>query len=142
MFLWNMALETGIPEVDQGRKRLLGAMADFFQGMDDPALNQYILAGHTGAIFSAMKAAFAAEDAFLQTVGGEAAERHSASHSGLMAAFVDLCRKLIPKIKTHKQAQQCCLEIYQMVDEVLFHHVTKEVALYRDLARMQVKKAG
>lgn len=142
MFLWNMSLETGIPEVDQGRKRLLGAMADFFQGMDDPALNQYILAGHTGAIFNAMKAAFAAEDAFLQTVGGEAAERHTTSHSGLMAAFVDLCRKLIPKIKSHKQAQQCCLEIYQMVDEVLFHHVTKEVALYRDLARMQVKKAG
>lgn len=142
MFLWNMSLETGIPEVDQGRKRLLGAMADFFQGMDDPALNQYILAGHTGAIFTAMKTAFAAEDAFLQSQGGENCERHQANHAALTSAFVDLCRKLIPKIKNHKQAQQCCLEIYQMVDEVLFHHITKEVAFYRDLARLQVKKAG
>ncbi|ARJ64290.1 hypothetical protein WV31_00535 [Magnetospirillum sp. ME-1] len=142
MFLWNMSLETGIPDVDHGRKRLLGAMADFFQGMDDPALNQHILAGHTGAIFNAMKAAFAAEDAVLQSHGTEGCERHQTNHAALTAAFVDLCRKLIPKIKTHKQAQQCCLEIYQMVDEVLFHHVTKEVAFYRDLARIQVKKAG
>lgn len=142
MFLWNMSLETGIPEVDQGRKRLLGAMADFFQGMDSPTLNQHILSGHTGAIFTAMKAAFAAEDAYLQAHGGEGGERHQSSHAALTAAFVDLCRKLIPKIKNHKQAQQCCLEIYQMVDEVLFHHITKDVAFYRDLARMQVKKAG
>jgi hemerythrin-like metal-binding protein len=142
MFLWNMSLETGIPEVDQGRKRLLGAMADFFQGMDNPTLNQHILAGHTGAIFNAMKAAFAAEDAFLQSHDAEGCERHQANHAALTAAFVDLCRKLIPKIKNHKQAQQCCLEIYQMVDEVLFHHITKEVAFYRELARLHVKKAG
>ena len=142
MFLWNMSLETGIEEVDLGRKRLLGAMADFFQGMDNPALNQHILAGHTGAIFNAMKAAFAAEDTFLQAHGGEAGEKHQANHAALQAAFVDLCRSLIPKIKNQKQAQQCCLEIYQLVDDALFHHITKEVATYRSLPRPAVKKAG
>jgi len=142
MFLWNMSLETGIEEVDRGRKRLLGAMADFFQGMDDPALNNHILAGHTGAIFNAMKAAFAAEDAVLKAYDCESCEKHQATHAALTAAFVDLCRKLIPKIKNHKQAQQCALEIYQLVDETLFHHITKDVASYRDLGRTQVKKAG
>ncbi len=142
MFLWSMSLETGIEEVDLGRKRLLGAMADFFQNMDSPNLNQHILAGHTGAIFNAMKAAFAAEDAFLQANAGEAGEKHQINHAALTAAFVDLCRKLIPKIKNHKQAQQCCLEIYQLVDDALFHHITKEVTSYRALARPAVKKAG
>lgn len=142
MFLWNMSLETGIDEVDLGRKHLLGAMADFFQGMDDPALNQYILAGHTGAIFNAMKAAFAAEEAVLKAHDGEACEKHQTAHAALSAAFVDLCRKLIPKIKNHKQASQCALEIYQLVDEALFHHITKEVATYRGLGRAPVKKAG
>ncbi len=142
MFLWNMSLETGIAEVDLGRRRMLGAMADFFQGMDDPGLNQHMLAAHTGAIFNAMKAAFAAEDAFLKTHDGEAAEKHRMTHAALSAAFIDLCRKLIPKIKNHRQAQQCCLEIYQLVDDALFHHVTKEVAGYRDLGRIPVKKVG
>ncbi len=142
MFLWNMSLETGIESVDQGRKRVLGAMADFFQGMDDPTLTQQVLAARTGAIFTAMKAAFAAEDALLQTHGGEAAERHQVNHAALSAAFVDLCRKLIPKIKNHKQAQQCCLEIYQLVDDALYHHITKEVEGYRALGRVQVKKVG
>jgi hemerythrin-like metal-binding protein len=142
MFLWNMSLETGIENIDQGRKRMLGAMADFFQGMDDPALTQHVLAARTGAIFNAMKAAFATEDAFLQTQGGESAERHQANHAALSAAFIDLCRKLVPKIKNQKQAQQCCLEIYQLVDDALFHHITKEVESYRVLGRIQVKKAG
>lgn len=142
MFLWNMSLETGIPEVDQGRKRLLDAMADFFQGMDDPALGQHHLAVSTGAIFNAMKAAFAAEDAFLKSHGDEEAEKHQASHAALSGAFVDLCRKLVPKIRNHKQAQQGCLEIYRLVDEALFHHVTKEVAYYRGQPRPSVKQAG
>jgi hemerythrin len=142
MFLWNMSLETGIDDVDRGRKRMLGAMADFFQGMDDPALGQQMLASRTGAIFNAMKAAFAAEDAFLQAREAPDLEKHQASHAALSAAFVDLCRKLIPKIKTHRQAQQCCLEIYQLVDDAIFHHVTKEVNTYRALARTPVKKAG
>lgn len=142
MFLWNMSLETGIPEVDQGRKRLMGAMADFFQIMDDPGLGQHLLAERTGAIFKAMKTAFAAEDAFLAARGGEAAEKHQASHLAMTAAFVDLCRKLVPKIKNHKQAQQSCLEIYQLVDDVLFHHLGKEVAFYRGLTRAPVKQAG
>jgi len=142
MFLWNMSLETGNDEVDLGRKRMLGAMADFFQSMDDPGLNQHMLAARTGAIFNAMKAAFAAEDAFLKAQDGEAGEKHQMTHAALSAAFIELCRKLIPKIRTHKQAQQCCLEIYQMVDETLFHHITKEVAVYRGLGRVSVKKAG
>lgn len=142
MFLWNMSLETGIPEVDRGRKHLLDAMADFFQGMDDSALGQHILATRTGAIFNAMKAAFAAEDAFLREHEGEEAEKHQASHAAISGAFVDLCRKLVPRIKNQKQARQSCLEIYQLVDEVLFHHMGKEVAFYRGLARSPVKKAG
>lgn len=142
MFLWNMSLETGIDEIDKGRKRLLGAMADFFQGMDDPALGQPALAARTGAIFNAMKAAFAAEDAYLQEHDAADCERHQASHAALTTAFVDLCRKLVPKIRNQKQARQCCLEIYQLVDDAIFHHITKEVAPYRDLARSPVKRAG
>lgn len=142
MFLWNMSLETGIEAVDQGRKRMLGAMADFFQGMDDPGLGQQMLAARTGAIFNAMKAAFAAEDAYLTEHNAPDLERHQANHAALSAAFVELCRKLIPKIKTHKQAQQCCLEIYQLVDDAIFHHITKEVNGYRSLARSPVMKAG
>jgi hemerythrin len=142
MFLWNMSLETGIDEVDTGRKRLLGAMADFFQGMDDPSLSQQALAARTGAIFSAMKTAFAAEDAYLATREAADGERHQASHAAITAAFVDLCRKLVPKIRNPKQARQSCLEIYRLVDEVVFHHITKEVTGYRDLNRSPIKKAG
>ncbi|KIM00644.1 hypothetical protein CCC_03246 [Paramagnetospirillum magnetotacticum MS-1] len=142
MFLWNMSMETGIETVDQGRKRVLAAMADFFQGMDDPALNQQILAARTGAIFNAMKTAFAAENAYLAEREAPDQEKHQANHAALSAAFIDLCRKLIPKIKNHKQAQQVCLEIYQLVDDAIFHHITKEVGNYRDLVRAQIKKAG
>ncbi|MBI3447285.1 MAG: hypothetical protein HY055_18415 [Magnetospirillum sp.] len=142
MFLWNMSLETGIEEVDHGRKRLLGAMADFFQIMDDPNLNHQLLAERTGAIFNTMKAAFAAEDAFLQEHGGGDGEAHMATHASQAKAFVDLCRKLVPKVKNPKQARQSCLEIFQVVDNGLFHHVTKEVANYKQLAKHHVRQAG
>ena len=142
MFLWNMSLETGIEDVDHGRKRLLGAMADFFQSMDDANLSHQTVAERTGAIFNAMKTAFAAEDAFLQRQGGADCDAHLAAHQAQMAAFVDLCRKLVPKIRNAKQAHQSCLEIFRVVDNGLFAHVTKEVASYKLLAKIQVKKAG
>lgn len=142
MFLWNMSLETGIEEIDRGRKRLLGTMADFFQSMDDPALSHQIVAERTAAIFNSMKAAFAAEDAFLQERGGAGSDDHIAAHATQAKAFVDLCRKLIPRIKNPKQARQSCLEIFQVIDHGLFQHVTKEVVAYKHLAKLPVKQAG
>lgn len=142
MFLWNMSLETGIDEVDRVRRRVMEAMADFFQVMDDPSLDKTMLAARTGAIYNAMKAAFAVENQVLDAHGAPDRERHRANHAALAAAFVDLCRKLVPKIKSPRQAQQCCLEIYQLVDESLYHHLTKEVTAYRALAREPVRKAS
>lgn len=142
MFLWNMSLETGIDEVDRVRRRVMEAMADFFQVMDDPALDKTILAARTGAIYNAMKTAFAVENQVLDAQNAPDRERHQANHAALAAAFVDLCRKLVPKIKSPRQAHQCCLEIYQLVDESLFHHLTKEVTAYRVLTREPVRNAS
>jgi len=133
MFRWNMSLETGIEAVDHGRRALIEAMADFFRTLDDPFLDRKIVAERTGAIFVAMKSAFAAEDAFLS--GRDGVESHQATHGTLILAYVDLCKKMVPKIKNTKQAQQTCLEIYRIIDGGLYHHLKDEVLFYKTLVR-------
>ena len=134
MFLWNMSLETGIEDVDHGRRVLLEAMADFFQIVDAPGLNQKLVAERTGAIYTTMKAAFAAEDAVLAPQG-ESGDRHKAVHAAFLLAYVELCRKLVPKIRSLKQAQQACLEIYRTIDTGPYLHIKDEVLAYKHMAK-------
>jgi len=134
MFRWNMSLETGIESVDHGRRSLLEAMADFFRILDDPLLDHTMVAERTAMIFMAMKAAFAAEDAFF-AANGIAAESHQATHGALILAYVDLCKKVVPRIRTLKQAQQTCLEIYRIIDGSLYSHIKDEVQDYKTLLR-------
>lgn len=134
MFRWNMSLETGIDTVDHGRRALIDAMADFFRILDDPLLDHAMVAERTGAVFLAMKAAFAAEDAFFAAHGLQA-DAHQARHGALILAYVDLCKKVVPKIKNLKQAQQICLEIYRIIDGSLYGHLKDEVQEYRALLR-------
>lgn len=134
MFRWNMSLETGIAKVDHGRRALIEAMADFFQILDDPELNHRLVAERTGAIFTAMKTAFAAEDEFLKTRGEDAAP-HLADHASFILSYVDLCKKLVPKIKGLKQAQQACLEIYRLIDLGLYRHLTGEAVAYKHMQK-------
>ncbi|SEH41000.1 hypothetical protein SAMN04244559_02175 [Magnetospirillum fulvum] len=133
MFRWNMSLETGIEAIDRGRRALIEAMADFFRALDDPFLDRRMVAERTGAIFIAMKAAFAAEDEFLN--GRDGGEAHQAKHGTLILAYVDLCKKMVPKIGTAKQAQQTCLEIYRIIDGGLYHHLKDEVLPYKAMVR-------
>lgn len=133
MFRWNMSLETGIGAIDSGRRMLIEAMADFFRCLDDPYLDRRTVAERTGAIFVAMKKAFAAEDAFL--AGRDGSETHQSTHGTLILAYVDLCKKMVPKIKSAKQAQQTCLEIYRIIDGGLYHHLKDEVLFYKALVR-------
>jgi hemerythrin len=134
MFCWNMSLETGIEEVDHGRRVLLEAMADFFLVMDDPALNHKLMAERTGAIFSAMKAAFSIENAFLKP-HGEAGSKHEAAHAAFLLSYVELCKKLVPQVKNMKQAQQACLEIYRLMEGGLYHHISDEALGYKHMIR-------
>ena len=134
MFRWNMSLETGIADIDHGRRILLEAMADFFQILDTPSLNQKLVAERTGAIYTAMKAAFAAEDAML-SAHGETGIKHQATHAAFLLSYVELCKKLVPKIKGLKQAQQACLEIYRLIDTGVYHHVTDESVTYKHMVR-------
>lgn len=131
MFRWNMTLETGIESVDHGRRVLLEAMADFFLALDDPRLNQHLVAERTGAIFNAMKEAFAVEDKALASHSDAEAAHHIATHAALKLSYVDLCKKLVPRIKTLKQAQQVCLEIYRNIDSGLYHHINDEALAYK-----------
>ena len=134
MFLWNVSLETGIEGIDHGRRLLLESMADFFQIIDAPSLNQKLVAERTGAIYTAMKAAFAAENSLLEPQGDSGA-KHQATHAAFLLHYVDLCKKLVPRIKTLKQAQQCCLEIYRLVDSGIYHHIKDEVLGYKHMAK-------
>ena len=134
MFHWNMSLETGIEVVDHGRRVLLEAMADFFQILDDPALNQRLVAERTGAIYTAMKAAFAAENTVLTPLGDEGG-KHQAVHAAFLLSYVDLCKKLVPRIKSLKQARQACLEIYRLIDTGVYHHITDEALAYKHMAK-------
>lgn len=138
MFRWNMSLETGIASVDRGRHLLLEAMADFFLILDDPALNQKLVAERTGAIYTAMKAAFTAEDKILETHGDQGI-KHQAIHAAFLLHYVDLCKKLVPKIKNLKQAQQCCLEIYRLIDTGAYHHLNDEVLAYKHMTKHPAK---
>ena len=140
MFRWNMSLETGIEPVDLARRNLLEAMAEFFRILDDPLLDQAMIAERTGLIFLGMKAAFAAEDAFF-TAQGLAAESHRATHSALLLAYVDLCKKVVPRIRTLKQAQQICLEIYRIIDGSLYDHLKNETLDYKMMLRPRVSVA-
>jgi len=133
MFRWNMSLETGIEAVDCGRRAVIEAMADFFRCLDDPYLDRRTVAERTGAIFVALKKAFTAEDAYLS--GCEGGETHQSTHGTLILAYVDLCKKMVPKIKSAKQAQQTCLEIYRIIDGGLYHHLKEEVLFYKTLNR-------
>ncbi|MDO8607580.1 MAG: hypothetical protein Q7R40_13665 [Phaeospirillum sp.] len=134
MFRWNMSLETGEKAIDHGRHRLLEAMADFFLIVDDPALNQKLVAERTGAIYTAMKTAFAAEDKVLAS-HGEAGTKHEATHAAFLLHYVELCKKLVPKIKNLKQARQSCLEIYRIVDGGIYHHLNEEVLAYKHMLK-------
>ncbi len=140
MFRWNMSLETGIESVDHGRRVLLEAMADFFQILDAPSLNPKLVAERTGAIYTAMKAAFVAEDTFL-TPRGEEGTKHQATHAAFLLSYVELCKKLVPKLKTLKQAQQACLEIYRLVDTGLYHHIQDEALAYKHMVK-HLEKTG
>lgn len=130
MFLWNMSLETGIETIDGHRRRLIEAMANFFLILDDAALSQRLVAERTGAIYTAMKATFAAEDEVLNS-HGEAGEMHMATHATLLAAYIELCRKVVPKIKNVKQARQICLEIFTTIEKGLYIHIKDEALGYR-----------
>lgn len=141
MFRWNMSLETGIADIDHGRRVLVEAMADYFQIIDLPSLNQKLVAERTGAIYTAMKAAFAAEDSVLNG-HGEPGAKHQATHAAFLLSYVDLCKKLVPKIKTLKQAQQACLEIYRLVDTGVYHHVTDESVAYKHMLRHPASSDG
>ena len=134
MFRWNMSLETGIADIDRGRRILLEAMADFFQILDMPSLSQRLVAERTGAIYTAMKAAFASEDAVLNN-HGESGVTHQATHATFLRSYVDLCKKLVPKIKNLKQAQQACLEIYRLIDTGVYQHLTGESVTYKHMLR-------
>ncbi|WP_235720819.1 hypothetical protein [Magnetospirillum molischianum] len=128
-----MSLETDIESIDHGRRVLIEAMADFFRSLDDPFLDRTMVAERTGAIFIAMKAAFDAEASFLSTHGGD--ESHMAAHATLILTYVGLCKKMVPKINTLKQAQQLSLEIYRIIDGGLYHHLKDEVLFYKALNR-------
>jgi hypothetical protein len=132
MFRWTMSLETGIEPIDRCRRHLIEAMADFFRIMDDPFLNQKMVAEQTGAIYAAMKRSFAAEDPVLSQRSDAA---HIDRHAALLLAYVDLCRKVVPKIRNPKQAQQTCLEIYRVVEGGLHRHLKDEVLPYRTVGR-------
>lgn len=138
MFRWNMSLETGIDGIDHGRRALLESMADFFLILDDTALNQKLVAERTGAIFTAMKTAFTTENAFLKP-HGEMGAKHEAIHAAFLHSYVELCKKLVPRIKSLKQAQQACLEIYRLIDTGVYHHITDETQDYKHMARHPVK---
>ncbi|OAN45586.1 hypothetical protein A6A04_06725 [Paramagnetospirillum marisnigri] len=135
MLHWNMSLETGIAAVDHGRRQLLEAMVDFIQIVDDPGLNQKLVAERTGAIFKAMKVAFAAEEEFLNGRPEADSAPHIASHAAYSLAYVDLCKKLVPKIRNLKQAQQACLEIYRCIEHGVFKHVGEEALAYKRMRR-------
>jgi len=135
MFLWNMSLETGIAAIDLPRRQLIEAMADFFRILDDPTLNQKMVAEHTGTIYKFMKAAFTAEDQFLKAQTGEETEGHQTTHATQLAAYVDLCRKAVPKIRNLKQAQHICQEIYLVIDHGLYSHLKNEALDYKHLLR-------
>jgi hemerythrin len=141
MFLWNMSLETGIASVDHGRKALLETMADFFQVIDLPNLNQKLVAERTGAIYTAMKAAFTAENEYLKSQA-EDSSAHQGRHADFLRTYVDLCKKLVPKIKTLKQAQQSCLEVYRLIDTGVYHHITDEVLAYKHMHHKQLVKTA
>lgn len=135
MFRWNMSMETGNDGIDHARRALLEAMADFFQILDARDLNQHLVAERTGQIFNAMKTAFTTENEVLKAHPSEASDHHIASHAAYQLAYVDLCRKVVPKIKTQKQAQQICLEIYRMIDDGIFQHLKAEALDYRHLTK-------
>jgi hemerythrin len=139
MFRWNMSLATGIETIDHGRHQLLEAMADFFLILDDPALSQKLVAERTGAIFSAMKASFAAEDEFLKKRPEEEVAKHLADHAAFQQSYVDLCKKFVPKIKNVKQAQQSCLEIYRNIDTGVYPHLNGEAMAYKHMLRHPAK---
>ncbi|RAU20409.1 hypothetical protein CU669_18650 [Paramagnetospirillum kuznetsovii] len=141
MFRWNMSLETGLEAIDHGRRQLLEAMADFFQILDNPALNQKLVAERTGAIFTAMKAAFTAEDQYLKTRSESEGSPHMATHAAFMLSYVELCKKLVPKIKNIKQGQQACLEIYRNIDGGLYHHINDEALAYKHMVKHPAKAA-
>jgi hemerythrin len=134
MFRWSMSLETGNASVDHERRILLEAMADYFQIIDDPTLNQKLVAEKTGAIYTAMKNAFTAESPVLQSWGEEGV-KHEATHASFLHSYVELCKKLVPKIKNLKQAQQACLEIYRLVEIAIYHHITEEAVTYKHWAK-------
>lgn len=141
MFRWNMSLETGIAPVDQGRRVLIEAMADFFQIIDNPALNQKMVAERTGAIYTAMKTAFTAEDEFLKAQTTDTTS-HQATHAAFLLAYVEMCKKLVPKIKMLKQAQQACLEIYRLIDTGVYRHVSEEVLPYKHMRQKPMAKSA
>ncbi len=130
MFRWSMSLETGIASIDGHRRHLIEALDDFFLIMDDPLLNQKLVAARTGAVYTCMKVAFAAEDEILKS-RGEAGESHIAAHAALLKTYVDMCRKMVPKARNLKQAQQTCLEIYRVIDSGVYPHVKGEALGYK-----------
>lgn len=141
MFRWNMSLETGIAPVDHARRHLLEAMDDFFQIIDSPALTQKQVAERTGAVFNAMKASFTAEEKYLATRPESESMPHMDKHAGLMQSYVDLCKKMVPRIKSIKQAQQACLEIYRCLDTAVSPHITDESLAYKHMVKHPVKMA-
>jgi hemerythrin len=134
MFRWTMSLETGIAPIDREHRILIDSMAEFFRIIDDPLLNKTMVAERTGAVYAAMKAAFAVEDAILAERTPDSTQ-HQEQHAALVKSYVDLCRKVVPKIRGLKQAQQTCLEIFRVVDDGLYKHLKDEVLSYRTLAR-------
>lgn len=130
MWWWSVDLQTDNEQLDKARRAVVEAVADFMHDMDRNDLTASRVRDMTGRVFIATKDLFALEDTMLATRGA-AGQDHANRHASLLAAFISLCKKTVPTIRTPAQANQTCIEIYQLLTTSLAEHLKSEVREYR-----------